>query len=780
MNALLITPAKSKQISEPYFQNSRNRKRKRTAEEYELQHKIEQISMKIISLFNGKKEEAGGYGCIQLLNRLKAKIEILQEQLEGFKIKATEKVKRRRLETWNPSLSLIERKKLVEKESEFISCDFKEIVEDETEWEVYSNQMQVTYQIFEEMALSNQLDRIKAKRIGVAARKRLPSKLVTVSFLLPPDHIFEIERCRLFAANIPFFKSLIMGGFKEGIQDEPIKLENVSVPVFQHILEYVKKGNIIDLISYDEQHIVDLINAANMYQMVNLVCFADRTLAKKVKNNNVYNLFKFSFEMGKNYQILLPQLFFKCLDVMKRLGLNCVVKNYFTSSDQEKKLLKFLKASQIEFQITSFFFQNYRYFEDFCHIEGIDNIHLDLDEAGSSVVSHNNFLELLKIFSTIHKITIPITKGASIRHWELLKKFSNLKHVDLNLDYVKYDYQTLFNALEKSSLPKVVKEQNYQVTILGLNQWSELSFQNFKSFSNLFETWDPLSRPLSFNLRQINDKELKKLLKCKRETDALDLSGFNEITDEGLKATIDCHPNLTRLDLSKSKRITDETLIEISKKLPHLKQLRLEYAHGFTENGLITLFRNCADLEVLSLNQCSGVTNSVIRQIGDTCKKLRNINLSRTFTHFAFLKDIQPSNITDESICYFVQECKNLEVLNLTGQTSITNKSLEAIAQHSLEMKNLKLWGCINLNGESISNLVKLQKLKQLDINYIIDIQPKDILLVVEKLKFLENLDFMKPLFSSKASMENRVFLIKMAYEQDMPESLISKLRRIM
>lgn len=765
-----------------YLCQSRKRKRlekRKSHDEVYLEKKINLISRKINQLVaqDDSNKPVKNYQKIGLLNGLKSKLESLENEIGRITEEEEKKAKRRRCEVWGQELS----PSLIKSDAEAFTYDFKEIAERDDEWNSHTDQMCKAYKFFEEMALEGELDRRKAKRVSNAALKRLPSKEITVYFLIPPDNHYKITKCQLFASNIPFFKSLLTGGFREGYQEGPIKLENITPSVFKNILHYIKKGSLTYLSTYDEQHIVELIHAANMYQISSLVEMGDRTLAKKVTEFNAYTFFKLSYEMAKDYQIYLPTLFEKSRFHMKLIGLECHIKRKNKlRRDRKKELFNFVHAPKIEFQLSPNFFKNSNNFEDFKDIGGLEETHLSLEEAGSSVVTQKNFELLNKMFPSIQEITLPITKGAVVRHWDLLKGFSKLKKIILDLDYINCDYDTLFYALKESCLPKVANEQNYQVIIMGLNQCMELTFSQFKLFRPLFKNWDPFSRHLGDNLRNITDEQLKKLAKTSGEIESLDLSGFSQMTDKGAISIIHYRPNLRRLDLSRSKHLTDETLFYIAKSLPKLKHIRLCYLKNFTEKGLVELFKNCKELETISLNQCSGVTDQVVIQLSETCKNLKNLDLSRFIPSPSALNKSDISEVGDSSICMLVKECKFLKYLNLIGHTKLNSSSIEAIAEYGLELKRLNLWGCININGAVLPKLAKLKKLKVLDINYLDDVQPADIFLLVDSLPALNDLSFKKPFLSSLPKTENKSFLIKTAYEQNISQDLISRLRIIM
>lgn len=157
---------------------------------------------------------------------------------------------------------------------------------------------------------------------------------------------------------------------------------------------------------------------------------------------------------------------------------------------------------------------------------------------------------------------------------------------------------------------------------------------------------------------------------CMKHLKCLKLSNC-KVSDNVLHATIQNLLSLEDLDLFGCKSITDDAMKTLLI-LPTLKKLNLSY---------------CSKITALGLEYLQGLSS------------LRDLNVSHNYksiTNFCLQK---------------ISEMKELNHLNLTWCTEITDEGLKLVISNLKELQYLSLYGCIHITDHGLSDVRSLRKL---------------------------------------------------------------------
>eukprot|EP00814_Leptocylindrus_danicus_P016366 CAMPEP_0116029460 /NCGR_PEP_ID=MMETSP0321-20121206/16155_1 /TAXON_ID=163516 /ORGANISM="Leptocylindrus danicus var. danicus, Strain B650" /LENGTH=622 /DNA_ID=CAMNT_0003503845 /DNA_START=136 /DNA_END=2002 /DNA_ORIENTATION=+ len=231
----------------------------------------------------------------------------------------------------------------------------------------------------------------------------------------------------------------------------------------------------------------------------------------------------------------------------------------------------------------------------------------------------------------------------------------------------------------------------------------------------------------------------------------LRLSGCRQIQSSALIQIFQgCH-NLQLLDLSYCNMVTNHDLKVMSDNCADIRHLNIKECHHsqpthplspwfdmITDTGISWLSKGCQNLQYLDLTNCSKVTNGGMRFIGDTCSDLRSINLKHL------------KRITDVGIRFVTQGCPRLESLNATGLYLISDglmrdfgfEGLQALARSDCAktMSALNLSGCFRVSTNALHSISSLENLRSLSLSGCINLALRGVTAVAENCKRLEYL----------------------------------------
>jgi len=209
----------------------------------------------------------------------------------------------------------------------------------------------------------------------------------------------------------------------------------------------------------------------------------------------------------------------------------------------------------------------------------------------------------------------------------------------------------------------------------------------------------------------------------------------NQVTDAGLVHLAKL-ASLEELELG-GARITDAGLAHLAG-LPRLRYLVL-WGKGFTDSGFKSL-KAVPNLEILSLGPLEQVTDTGLGYLGQL-PRLRDLSLPRA--HY-----VDPSKdkgyYTDEGL-KALAGLTEMECL-LIGGLGVTDAGIGQLAGMR-RLKDLSLYGCDRITGESLKTIGGLRSLESLNIDYA--------RLTMSNLKLLNNLAGLKTLGLDKIVQDN-------------------------
>jgi hypothetical protein len=181
-----------------------------------------------------------------------------------------------------------------------------------------------------------------------------------------------------------------------------------------------------------------------------------------------------------------------------------------------------------------------------------------------------------------------------------------------------------------------------------------------------------------------------------------------QITHKGIEQLIDCK-KLENIELNRCYFITNYSLFYINQ-IPNLKSINIFHCN-INDTGLKYLYSNTHTntnthkIIKLFLDKNFNITNNGLQYISNNIINLKELSLNHC------------TNINDIGIEY-LSKFNNLIYLNLTNCYLISNKSLETISKHLQNLEYLLLQGCKTITNDGIKDLNKLENLKELDLTY--------------------------------------------------------------
>ncbi|KAI8579445.1 hypothetical protein K450DRAFT_271985 [Umbelopsis ramanniana AG] len=279
------------------------------------------------------------------------------------------------------------------------------------------------------------------------------------------------------------------------------------------------------------------------------------------------------------------------------------------------------------------------------------------------------------------------------------------------------------------------------------------------------------ARHLTFEYREslVCDNTLNDIAMYCTSLQNLSLAGCRNITDAGLQYlskgklqyTLNC------IDLSDCVLVTDEGVSLILQRFHRLQKVSFNGCTGLTNTGIKTLIRHSAtehwssvsrsSLQEIYLRRCANLSGNTItylaitcgpslqaldlaysayigdkevRVIAEHCVALRHLSLARrspseneielgqsrpdasetsTPINEPTLID-KKDEIIDDSIECLVKRLPQLQYLDLSNITSITNQSVVSISKYCPNLVTLILVGCDMINEESLFSLSELHR----------------------------------------------------------------------
>lgn len=209
------------------------------------------------------------------------------------------------------------------------------------------------------------------------------------------------------------------------------------------------------------------------------------------------------------------------------------------------------------------------------------------------------------------------------------------------------------------------------------------------------------------------------------ELDQVDLAIDTEQPKVDLNSAL---VNLEELILQDCQKLNDDVLKYLPLGLSQLKNLNLNLCNSITEFGLKNL-ANHPNLVTISLRNCNNISDIGLRYLSEAniikltnldisfCEKVNDKALDYIAQGLKELKSLSLNNcsITDNGLIKIGQNLTKLSHLNVGQCTKITEKSLSIVVENCVNLESIDLYGCTEI--KSLEKLKKLPKLNKLNIN---------------------------------------------------------------
>ncbi|XP_013398852.1 F-box/LRR-repeat protein 4 [Lingula anatina] len=348
-------------------------------------------------------------------------------------------------------------------------------------------------------------------------------------------------------------------------------------------------------------------------------------------------------------------------------------------------------------------------------------------------------------------------------------------------DTLKWDKLSLEDKMSHMTLdgpPAVHKKDNgYFDSLPGEVIQLILSYLDVPSLcaasmtSTLFfhHCYDPLQYT-EINLQPhwplVSDSSLEYLESRCRHLQRLNLSwcgGYSQITTQGFRSFIkECSKELTCLVLGCCKFVNSECIQIIASSCNNLLELDLQCcpteSAGFLQimklsslqrlnlyrtqidiHSIVAIIRSCAELEHLNLGSCQMINSfdDVATELGKNCKNLKSLDFWRARTisdrglealgnNCPLLEEIElgwcpeiRSGNSGNCIVELIQKCRYLKKLFLCANRSVSDKELNALAQHSKYLEQLDILGTREVSINGVRRVLdNCKKLTFLDVSF--------------------------------------------------------------
>ncbi|KAK1930832.1 Dynein regulatory complex subunit 6 [Phytophthora citrophthora] len=218
----------------------------------------------------------------------------------------------------------------------------------------------------------------------------------------------------------------------------------------------------------------------------------------------------------------------------------------------------------------------------------------------------------------------------------------------------------------------------------------------------------------------------------------LDMQGCPLISDTGIKNLFSLEEekirddeddtpqtNLTTLNLKNCLNIGDSAMVAIGKYGGNLVKLNLKGLRKVSDQGIMEIAKGCPLLTNISLSG-RNITAQTFKLLGKMCRKLQILDISERqdletpvcFVHLVSSTasgfhlphplrrvDLSASNICDTGVSIIATACRQLESINLSKCTQITDFAAEALASHCFQLKVLLLANTRGITDRTLTAL---------------------------------------------------------------------------
>ena len=230
------------------------------------------------------------------------------------------------------------------------------------------------------------------------------------------------------------------------------------------------------------------------------------------------------------------------------------------------------------------------------------------------------------------------------------------------------------------------------------------------------------SAQLNFNLETIycTHSLLRWFIKRKMQPEVITRSGFcSIINDRSFIGIIDDrsfigidNKLLHTLDLSDSK-VTDAGLLMIAQGCPQLKDITLGFCKKISDKGLLALAVNLPGMTSIHFCLEAKATHVGVHAIAEHCPALVKISIHVVYFHDSVelndsilaiargcprlqafsIRSWSCDEITDHSVAFLAERCKELRSVCLNGCKGVTDKGMKAVANSCPHLEKLEVAG---------------------------------------------------------------------------------------
>ncbi|CAM9112164.1 unnamed protein product, partial [Ectocarpus fasciculatus] len=206
----------------------------------------------------------------------------------------------------------------------------------------------------------------------------------------------------------------------------------------------------------------------------------------------------------------------------------------------------------------------------------------------------------------------------------------------------------------------------------------------------------------------IVDRDVEVLAEALPLLSVFDLSGCTRLTSQALNL-LSVSKYLRVINLDRCRGVGNDGIALLAELHDHLEGISLVGLSQISDNGLLPVARACKGISFININNCCNITDITIETFAKNSRQLQTLHISATLVTeecFNELAGLLPAKhltsldisfcreATDNSITAIVSRCANLNYLNLTGLTRLT--------EHTIRRACSNLWSLKHLNIEDV------------------------------------------------------------------------------
>jgi F-box and leucine-rich repeat protein GRR1 len=248
---------------------------------------------------------------------------------------------------------------------------------------------------------------------------------------------------------------------------------------------------------------------------------------------------------------------------------------------------------------------------------------------------------------------------------------------------------------------------------------------------------------------KVNDGSVMPLAVCTR-VERLTLTNCKGLTDVGLMALVEGSPHLLALDISGDDEITEKSVFAIAKHCRRLQGLNISSCDKIGPQSMSELARSCRYIKrvcstcfsfssrlsfhmltmtlrtKLKLNGCSQLNDEAILAFAENCANILEIDLQQCrnigndpvtalLSRGQSLRELRLANcelVTDVAFLSLPQgrTYEHLRILDLTSCAELTDRAVERIVEVAPRLRNLVLAKCRNITDAAVYAIARLGK----------------------------------------------------------------------